>query len=73
MVSSLVAVVKTGLDYDNIIFIYEIDQSMFLVNSSRPTPLEHMSKWFWFANSLGRVTQDVFEKSIHSFQGRHVA
>lgn len=33
-VHSLVAVVKSGLNYDDITLIYEIDQSMFFINSS---------------------------------------
>jgi hypothetical protein len=64
--------VKSGLKYDDIVSINEIDKAMFLVNPSRPTSFEDVSKRFRLANSVGRVTQDVLEKSIDSLQGRLV-
>jgi hypothetical protein len=65
--------VESGLNYDDIVSIYEIDQSMLLVNSSRPASFQDVSKRFRLADSFGRVTQHVFEQSIHSLQGRLVA
>jgi len=59
---------KSGLKDDNIVSINEIDQSMLFVNSSRPTSFEDVSKRFWFADSVSRVTQYVFQNSIHTIQ-----
>jgi hypothetical protein len=64
--------VKSGLKYDDILVIDEIDESMLIVNSPRPTFIEDVSKRLRFANSVGRMTQDVFEKPIYSLQGRLV-
>ena len=72
IVRSRVAVMESCLKDDNIVSIKEIDESMLLVNSSRPTSFENVSKRFRFANSVGRMTQHVFEKTIHSLQGRFV-
>jgi hypothetical protein len=64
--------VKSVLKYDDIVAFNEIDESMLFVNPSRPTSFEDVSKRLRFANTLGGVTQDVLEKSIHSIQSRLV-
>jgi hypothetical protein len=65
---SRVAVMKSGLNNDDIIYLNEIDQSMLLVDSSRPASFEDVSKRFWFTDSVSRVTQHVFQESIQTFQ-----
>jgi hypothetical protein len=60
--------VKSGLNNDDIVYINEIDQSMLLVDSSRPASFEDVSKGLWFAYSVSRMTQHVFQESIQTFQ-----
>jgi hypothetical protein len=47
---------KSGLKNDDIFYINEIDQSMLLVDSSRPASFEDVPKGFWFTDSVSRVT-----------------
>jgi hypothetical protein len=45
---------------------------VFLVDPARPTSFHDVSEWFGLSDSLGRVAQDVLEKSIHSLQSQFV-
>jgi hypothetical protein len=60
--------VKSRLKYYYIVVVEKIDESVLFVDLSRPTSFKHVSKWFWFSDSLGRVAKYVREKSIHTLQ-----
>jgi hypothetical protein len=61
--------VKPGLKNDDIIVFNYVNESVFFVDSPRPTALHCVSQRLGFANTFGRVPYDIFEKSIHTFQG----
>jgi hypothetical protein len=60
--------VVSRLEHDDIVTFDQIDESMFFVNSARPTPRKNVSKRLRFADAFERVTYGVFEEPIETFE-----
>ena len=61
-------VVEACLEDHEVVAIDEVNEAMFFADASRPGSGEHVTKWFWFANTRGGVPQGVVDQSVDAFE-----
>src|SRR5664279_534666 len=66
-------VVEACLEDHEVVVIDEVYEAMFFADASRPGSGEHVTKWFWFANTRGGVPQGVVDQSVDAFESGAVS
>jgi hypothetical protein len=59
--------VVSGLQYDNIVVIDQVDEPMFVVDPPRPASFQDMAKRLGLSNPCARITQRVLQESVDAF------
>jgi hypothetical protein len=57
-------VVESGLQYDKVLAIDEIDQAVFLADPPGPGTREHVAKRLWLPDPGGWVAQGVIDQPV---------